>query len=215
MVHVVDDDASFRAGMGNLLSACGYGVQLHESAEQFLGKASAGEPGCILLDVQMPGLTGPQLQSQLAGIGCSLPIVFLSGHPDIPTSVQTIKAGAEDFLVKPVLKDTLLDAINRALVRHHDALELDKETSRLRERVSHLTPREHDVFALLVLGTPHKKIAHALEISERTVKLHRHNLMLKCGVQSLAELAVIAERLGLITAGGEGRMKTTGEPAAA
>ncbi len=157
------------------------------------------EPACILLDVQMVGLSGPQLQTHLTDLGCRLPIIFVTGHGDIPTSVQTIRAGAEDFLTKPVLKETLLKAIERALVRYEKMREQDNQLATLRSFHSQLTPREHEVFALLVRGKPHKQIAYALGTTERTVKMHRHNVMQKFRIQSLAELAVIAERLGLLS----------------
>ena len=147
----------------------------------------------------MAGLSGPQLQDRLAELGCRLPIVFVTGHGDIPTTVQTIKAGAEDFLTKPVPKEKLLEAIGRALVRHEQMREQDTRIAALRSRLSRLTPREHEVFTLLVRGKPHKQIAYALGTSERTVKMHRHNVMQKFQVQSLAELAVAAERLGLLS----------------
>ena len=177
MVHVVDDDASFRSALGELLSACGYGVALYDSAEQLLKTLPGGDPGCILLDVQMAGLSGPQLQDRLAELGCRLPIVFVTGHGDIPTTVQTIKAGAEDFLTKPVLKEKLLQAIGRALIRHEQMREQDTRIAALCSLLSRLTPREHEVFMLLVRGKPHKQIAYVLGTSERTVKMHRHNVM--------------------------------------
>jgi RNA polymerase sigma factor (sigma-70 family) len=201
-ILVVDDDASFRAAIGALLTACGYKVALYESARQLLEAPSDSEPACILLDVQMAGLSGPQLQDRLAQTGCRLPIVFVTGHGDIPTTVQTIKAGAEDFLTKPVQKEKLLAAIERALARHQAMREQDNRIAVLRTLLAQLTSREHEVFALLVRGKPHKQIAHALAVSERTVKVHRHNVMQKFRVQSLAELAVIAERLGLLPAPG-------------
>src|SRR4249920_2868026 len=120
MIHVVDDDASFRAAVGELLLASGYRVSLYNSAQEFLKTPASEEPACVLLDVQMAGLSGPQLQDHLAGLGQKLPIVFITGHGDIPTSVQTIKAGAEDFLTKPVEKERLLAAIARALARHEE-----------------------------------------------------------------------------------------------
>jgi FixJ family two-component response regulator len=199
-ICLVDDDASFRAATGSLLTACGYMVSLYEGATQLLEALPGNEPGCILLDVQMAGLSGPQLQNRLAAIGCSLPIVFISGHADIPTTVQTIKAGAEDFLTKPIRKDDLLAAIERAIARHEQMRELDGHISVLRSLFAQLTSREHDVFAMLVRGKPHKQIAYALGVSERTIKVHRHNVTQKFKVQSLAELAVIAERLGLLAA---------------
>jgi len=161
----------------------------------------------------MGGLSGPQLQDRLAALGCRLPIVFVSGHGDIPTTVQTIKAGAEDFLTKPVEKERLLAAIARALARHGEMREQEGRISVLRMRLSRLTPREHEVLAMLVRGKLHKQIAHELGTAERTVKLHRHNLMQKFEVRSLAELAVIAERLGLLpTAGhdGDGGLRQSG-----
>jgi FixJ family two-component response regulator len=199
MIHIVDDDKSFRSAIGDLLSACGFRVALYESAMQLLNAPPGDEPACILLDVQMGGLSGPQLQARLTDLGCRLPIVFLTGHGDIPTSVQTIKAGAEDFLTKPVLKDTLLQAIERALARYEDMRQQDSQIATLRSLHAQLTPREHEVFALLVRGKLHKQIAYMLGTSERTVKMHRHNVMQKFRIQSLAELAVIAERLGLLS----------------
>ena len=180
-VHVVDDDEPFRSAIGELLSACGYKVSLYETAKKLLETPLSGSPACILLDVQMAGLSGPQLQGQLSALGCRLPIVFISAHGDIPTTVQTIKAGAEDFLTKPVTKDKLLE-----------------EIVRLQALFGQLTPREREVFGLLMHGRPHKQIAFELGISERTVKLHRHQLVQKLKIRSLAELAVIAERLGLL-----------------
>ena len=120
IIHVVDDDASFRSAMGELLSASGYRVSLYSSAKELIETTLSRETACILLDVQMTGVSGPQLQDHLANQGCKLPIVFLSGHGDIATTVQTIKAGAEDFLTKPVSKEKLLEAIDRALVRHRE-----------------------------------------------------------------------------------------------
>jgi len=197
-IYLVDDDASFRTAMGELLIACGFRVVPCESATQLLETSLGEEAACILLDVQMAGLSGPQLQDRLAELGCRLPIVFVSGHGDIPTTVQTIKAGAEDFLTKPVEKERLLAAIERALVRYAEMREQEDEAAALRVRLSRLTPREREVLAMLVRGKLHKQIAHELGTAERTVKLHRHNLMQKFDVRSLAELAVIAERLGLL-----------------
>ncbi|HET7802819.1 MAG TPA: response regulator [Pseudolabrys sp.] len=202
-IHVVDDDASFRSAVGELLSACGYKVSLYETAKELLDASLNGGPACILLDVRMAGLSGPQLQEQLSGLGCRLPIVFISGHGDIPTSVKAIKAGAEDFLTKPVTKEKLLETVERALARHEAIQEHDKKLSALRSLYAGLTGREREVFALLVKGKPHKQIAYELKISDRTVKLHRHQIVQKLQVRSLAELAVIAERLGLPPAPGQ------------
>lgn len=202
VIHVVDDDASFRTAIGELLGACGYRVSLYETAKQLLAAPLNGGPACILLDVQMAGMTGPQLQAQLADLGCQLPIIFLSAHGDIPTTVSTIKAGAEDFLTKPVTKEQLVEAIRRAFARYEEILAREKHTAVLQSLFAKLTPREQEVFALLVRGKPHKQIAFELGISDRTIKLHRHQLIQKLQVRSLAEAAVIAERLGLLPHGG-------------
>jgi len=149
--------------------------------------------------MQMPGFSGLELQRQLADGGCTLPIVFISGHGDIPSTVQTIKAGAEDFLTKPIAHRLLLDAIERAIARFNSVRALKNEKSMLVARLAALTPRERQVFDCLVRGFPHKQIAYQLSISERTVKLHRHQIVRKLQVRSLAELAAMAERLGLLS----------------
>jgi FixJ family two-component response regulator len=197
-VHVVDDDAAFRTAIGRLLGASGYQVALYGSAWDLLEKLPGGEPGCILLDVRMSGLNGPQLQERLGELGHRLPIVFLTGYGDVPTSVRAIKAGAEDFLTKPVPKKDLLAAIGRALNRYEEMREHDGRIATLRSLVSRLTPRESEVFALVVRGMLNKQIAHKLGTAERTVKAHRQQVMEKCEVQSLAELVVIAERLAVL-----------------
>jgi FixJ family two-component response regulator len=198
-IHIVDDDASFRKAISDLLSASGYKVALYESALELLKTPPGSERACILLDVQMAGLSGPQLQDRLTELGCRLPIVFVTGHGDIPTSVQAIKAGADDFLTKPVPKEKLLSVIENALRRYQEMREKDGRVDALRSLYSQLTPRQQEVFALLVRGKPHKQIAFALDVSERTVKVHRHNVLQKFQIQSLAELAVIADRLGLLS----------------
>jgi FixJ family two-component response regulator len=201
VIHVVDDDASFRGAIGELLGACGYRVSLYESGTELFEKPPGDEAACILLDVRMAGLNGPQLQRQLIQLGCKLPIIFLSGHGDIPTTVETIKAGAEDFLTKPVTKEKLLEAIERALARYKSVQAQASQISNLRSLFGQLTPREREVFGLLVRGQVHKQIAHELGITERTVKLHRHQLVRKLRARSLAELAILAERLGLLPGG--------------
>jgi RNA polymerase sigma factor (sigma-70 family) len=198
VIHVVDDDASFRTAVTRLLRASGYQVALYESALQLLDKPPDTEAGCILLDVRMPELSGPELQSRLAEMGNALPIVFLTGHGDIPMSVRAIKAGAEDFLSKPVSRKTLIEAIRRALTRYEEARERNLQLDALRSLVASLTSRESEVFALVVRGRLNKQIAHELGISERTIKAHRHAVMQKLKVQSVAEAASIAERLGML-----------------
>ena len=197
IVHVVDDDASFRTAISRLLRASGYEVAAYESAAQLLDRPpDPAGPACILLDVRIPGLSGPELQDRLAKQGSPLPIVFLTGHADFPTSVRVTKAGAEDFLTKPVAKDKLIDAIERALARYEASRELRDEHNALQALVDGLTPRERQVFELVVRGRMNKQIAHELGTTERTIKAHRHNVMEKMKVQSLAELVSIAERLG-------------------
>ena len=198
VVHVVDDDASFRTAIGRLLQASGYEVALYDSAHLLLKELPSMEPGCILLDVQMPDLSGPELQARLVELGNALPIVFLTGHGDIPTSVRAIKTGAEDFLSKPVPKKTLLEAVERALLRHEEKREQHDRITAMRALVAAFTAREHEVFALVVRGKLNKQIAFDLGASERTIKAHRHSIMQKLRVQSFAEAVSIAERLGLV-----------------
>ena len=205
VIHIVDDDVSFRTAVARLLQASGYEVALYESARQLLEKPLDLEPGCLLLDVRMPGLSGPELQARLAKTGNTLPIVFLTGHGDIRMSVRAIKAGAEDFLLKPVSRKTLIEAIQRALVRQEEARERNLRLGSLRALVATLTPRESEVFTLIVRGKLNKQIAHELGTSERTIKAHRHAVMQKLKVGSLAEAVSIAERIGIlaVASGGE------------
>src|SRR6266404_4115922 len=202
-IHIIDDDASFRTAIGDLLRACDYQVALHEAAISLLEQPPIDEPACILLDVQMAGLSGPQVQDQLAHLGSTTPIVFVTGHGDIPMTVQAIKAGAEDVLTKPVSVKQLVRAIEAALARGEEARRRSSGLAVLRSHLSRLTTREHAVFTLLARGRPHKQIAYELGTTERTVKFHRHNVLQKFGIRSLADLAVIAERLGLLSAPGE------------
>ncbi len=200
VIHVVDDDSSFRSAIARLLSAAGYEVALYESSQQLLDKPPTSLTDCILLDVQMPGLSGLQLQDRLSKLGNRLPIVFLTGHADIPTSVRAIKAGAEDFLTKPVTKEHLLETIRRALDQAEKVRVRSEQADELLARVASLTPRERQVFALVVRGLLNKQIAHELGTSERTVKAHRHMVMQKCAVRSVAELVMVAERTGILPA---------------
>jgi FixJ family two-component response regulator len=201
IIHVVDDDASFRASIGRLLLASGYEVVLHESAKQILEQMpDEAEPSCILLDVQIPGLSGPELQDRLAEQGSEVPIIFLTGYGDIPTSVQAIRGGAEDFLTKPVPKDKLLETIQRAIARHHSIREQRARLNTLRALVAAFTPRERQVFELVVRGKMNKQVAYELGTTERTIKAHRQQVMEKTKLQSLAELVLLAERLGVLAA---------------
>jgi FixJ family two-component response regulator len=198
IIHVVDDDPSFRGSIGRLLEASGYRVALYESGDQLLRNPPGSDPGCIVLDLRMAGLDGLQLQQRLRDLQTLLPVVFLSGHGDIPASVQAMKSGAEDFLTKPVSKATLLEAIERALKRHGETRERSARLAQLRQLVASLSPQERNVFMLVVRGKLNKLIAHELGMAERTVKAHRHNVMQKLNVGSVAEAASIAEKLGLL-----------------
>lgn len=198
-VHVVDDDASFRTAIERRLKLAGYDVATYASAQDLLDRLPDDEkPGCILLDVRIPGLSGPELQNRLTELGSTLPIVFLTGHADTQTTVRAIKAGAEDFLTKPVSPEQLLDAIERALARQEAARSRRSQLESFRALVSSLTPRERQVFDLIVCGRINKQIAHELGTTERTVKAHRHQVMEKMQVHSLAELVSLKERLGML-----------------
>ena len=205
LIHIVDDDAAFRTAIARLLQACGYRVALYESGDRLLESPPSVEPGCILLDVRMTGLGGLELQDRLQEHGIILPIVFLTGHGDIPTSVRAIKAGAEDFLSKPVSRETLLAAVERALARYEEARERHAQVTSLRALVDTLTPRESEVFVLVVHGKLNKQIAYELGTSERTIKAHRHSIMEKLRVQSVAEAVSIAARLGMLATPGDSK----------
>ena len=199
-VHVVDDDASFRTAIERRLKLAGYQVATYPSAQQLLDcLPDDNEPGCILLDVQIPGLSGPELQGRLNELGLTLPIVFLTGHADTPTTVRTIKAGAEDFLTKPVESEQLLGAIERAMARHATLRDERSRLGEVRALATELTPRERQVFGLVVRGKLNKQIAHELGTTERTIKAHRHQVMEKMKARSLAELVTLAERLGVLS----------------
>ena len=200
-VHVVDDDVSFRTAIERRLKKAGYEVVTYPSAQHLLDcLPSESAPGCILLDVRIPGLSGPELQGRLAELGSTLPIVFLTGYPDVPTTVRTIKAGAEDFLTKPVSSDDLLHAIERALAHHEAARALKSKLDIVRAHIATLTPREREVFEHVIRGETNKQIANALGTTERTIKAHRHRVMEKMQVRTLAELVSLGERVGVLVA---------------
>jgi FixJ family two-component response regulator len=198
-VHIVDDDASFRTAMERRLTKAGYEVAIYASAQHLLDcLPSESVPSCILLDVRIPGLDGPTLQKRLSAIGLALPIIFLTGHPDIPATVRAIKAGADDFLTKPVSSHDLLQAIERAIAHHKVMRGLKSKLDIVRAHVSALTPRERQVFDLVIRGSTNKHAARELGCTERTIKAHRHRVMAKMQVQSLAELVSFAERAGVL-----------------
>jgi len=200
-VHVVDDDASFRKAMERRLKQAGYEVATYPSALHLLINLPVESvPSCMLLDVRIPDLDGPGLQKRLSELGSTLPIIFLTGNPDIPTTVRAIKAGADDFLTKPVASDDLFRAIEKAFANHRTLRDLKDKLDSVRARVGRLTPREREVFELVIRGDLNKQIARALGCTTRTVKAHRHNVMEKMQVKSLAELVSAAERTGLKSA---------------
>ncbi len=190
--------------MERRLKRAGYEVAVYASAEHLLDRLpSDSVPGCILLDVRIPGLSGPELQERLIELGSTLPIIFLTGHPDVRTTVRTIKAGAEDFLTKPVSSDKLLQTVERAMARHDATCRRKSTLDAVRSCVATLTPREREVFELVVRGKTNKHVALELGTTERTIKAHRHRVMEKMQVQSLAELVSLAERVGAASATGQ------------
>lgn len=196
VIHVVDDDAHVRDAVSRVLRSSGYRVEPYATAQQLLDRLpDNSEPGCLLLDVRIPGLSGPDLQDRLVARGSLLPIIFLTGNGDIPMSVQAIKAGAEDFLTKPVSGATLIDAIERALAHQRERHERESELNAMRSRLNALTPREREVFELVIQGKMNKEIAAVLGTTARTIKAHRHKVMKKTEAQSVAELVLFAKRL--------------------
>jgi FixJ family two-component response regulator len=198
VIYIVDDDPSFRTATARLLRASGYRTVEYGSGALLLERLPSARTGCILLDVKMPDLSGPQVQDRLVALGYPLPIVFLTGHGDIPMSVQAIKTGAEDFLTKPVTKERLLQAVRSALMRNEKARSGHGQAGGLRALAATLTPREAEVLALVVHGKLNKQIAHELGTSERTIKAHRSSVMTKLQARSLIDLVLIAERLGIL-----------------
>jgi FixJ family two-component response regulator len=199
-IHVVDDDTLFRTSVARLLRASGYHTAIYESGHDFLTKLPLSEAGCILLDLQMAGVQGFELQQQLAKIGNILPIIFLTAHGDIRAGVQAIKAGADDFLPKPVSPDALFECVERALTRNAEQRRQQDRLGAMRRLVASFTPREAEVFALFVQGRLNKQIAHELGTTVRTIKAHRQAVMTKLNVKSVAEAVSIAERLGMLAA---------------
>ena len=183
----MDDDASFRTAIQRRLQKEGYQVETFSSAQQLLDRRPGrAESGCILLDVQLPALSGPELQRRLSELGSTLPSVFITGHADISTTVQALKAGADDFLTKPVKSGELVGAIERALARYEETRGLMRALDGHQVRLASLTPRERQVFDLVVRGKINKQIAHQLGTAERTIKAHRQRIMEKMEVQSVA-----------------------------
>lgn len=197
MVFLVDDDASFLTAVARLLRAGGYAVKTYGAAEEFLKNPPPDVPGCVIADLHMPGMGGMELQAALARAGSPLPVIFLTGRGDIPTSVQAMRQGAEDFLTKPVQREKLFEVVQRALERNLRERESQDRQRELRALFETLTAREREVLAHVVTGRLNKQIAAELDTSERTIKAHRAHLMAKLRVQSVAELVRIAQALGI------------------
>jgi FixJ family two-component response regulator len=198
VVFVVDDDASVRKSLARLVSDAGYTVETFASAREFLARPPSAGPSCVVLDVRMPGLTGLDLQHTLASAAHEIPIIFITGHGDISMSVKAMKAGAVDFLTKPFAGKDLLEAIQRAVTKDRQDIRAEARTDEIRERVHLLTPRESQVFALVVTGMLNKQIAAELGVGEKTVKVHRARVMEKMRAGSVAELVRLADAAGII-----------------
>jgi RNA polymerase sigma factor (sigma-70 family) len=199
VVFVVDDDTSLRESLKDLIRSVGLQVEAFASAHEFLRSKRPDVPGCLVLDVRLKGLSGLDLQRRMAETETEIPIIFITGHGDIPMTVRAMKAGAVEFLTKPFRDQELLDAIQHALEHDRKAREQRAETEELRSRFDSLTPREREVMALVVAGLLNKQIAGELGTSEASVKVHRQHVMEKIGAGSLAELVRMADRLGIPT----------------
>src|ERR1700742_495501 len=197
IVFIVDDDPIVRGAISSLLMSVGQQVQLFESATDLLQSSLPAIPGCLVLDIRLPGLSGLDLQAQLANAGLPIPIIFITGHGDIPMSVRAMKAGALDFLTKPFRDQDLLDAVTRALDRDRKRRKVEEDTRDLRARYLTLTVREQQVMELVTEGLRNKQIASRLEISQFTAKIHRGKVMRKLAAKSLAALVIMAVTLGV------------------
>jgi len=197
IVFIIDDDPLYRASTERLVRSVGFSVQSFQSARDFVGSRRPNVPSCLILDVRLPGLSGLDLQRELAEAGVHLPIIFVTGYGDIPMSVQAMKAGAVEFLTKPFRDQVLLDAIRQAIERDRVARQQRARDANLRRRYESLGPREHEVFRCVVSGMLNKQIADELGATERTIKFHRGHIMRKMQAKSLAELVRMAEALGI------------------
>ena len=196
-IFIVDDDASFLRSLSRLLAAVGYSVEAYVSAHEFFARPGPDRPGCVVADLQMPGINGLQLQDMLRRSSNPLPVIFLTGQGDIPTTVSAMRSGAEDFLTKRAPKEELLAAVERALERDTRERQHRQRQQELNGRLSGLSAREREVLSYVVQGKMNKEIAADLQINLRTVKLHRTNLTRKLNIQSVAELTRLADETGL------------------
>lgn len=199
LIHLVDDDESLRTALLRLLESAGYEARGYASTGEFLLHRPDDRPGCVILDLRLPGPSGLELQGALRGLEIHLPVIFLTGHGDVASSVRAMKAGAVDFLTKPVQREALFEAIGRALERDARDRTDCSQAKALRARFASLTTREREVVDCIAAGHLNKEIAHRLDMAERTVKLHRAHAMEKLGVTSAAELGGLAERLRQLT----------------
>jgi FixJ family two-component response regulator len=197
VIAIVDDDPSVRQGLESLIRSAGWKVVTFASAQEFLDRPHADAPNCLILDLQLPGLSGLDLQKRIAEVGLEIPIVFLTGHGNIPASVQAMKAGAVEFLTKPFDDEELLQAIHEAIERDRRSRQQHAEVSQLRGRYESLTAREQEVMQQVVSGRLNKQVAAELEITEFTVKVHRGQVMRKMHADSLADLVRMADKLGI------------------
>ena len=197
IVFVVDDDASVRNALKSLIRSVGLQVDLFGSAQEFLQSKRPNAPSCLILDIRLPGISGLDFQRKLTETNNPIPIIFITGHGDIPMSVRAMKGGAVEFLTKPFRDQDLLDAIHVALERDRARRQREDEIATLKDRFEWLTPREREVLPLVVSGLPNKQIADKIGTSETTVKVHRGQLMRKMGADSLPELVRMAERIGI------------------
>lgn len=196
-VFVVDDDDSIRKSLGRLIRSAGFQAEIFSSADEFISREAYEGPCCLILDVRMPGMSGLDLQQKLNRLKVSLPIIFITGHGDVPMSVKAMKAGAIDFLPKPFNDQELLDVTCRALERSKQIRKELLEISSIKKKINTLTPRQYEVFTMVVSGMLNKQIAYKLGISEKTVKVHRARIMEKMRVEYLADLVRLAVRMGI------------------
>jgi FixJ family two-component response regulator len=197
LVFIIDDDESLRDGLKRLFRSVGLSAETFGSTREFTRSQQPDTPSCLLLDVRLPGLSGLDFQAELAKVGIRIPIIFMTGHGDIPMSVRAMKAGAIEFLTKPLREQDLLDAVSLALERDRQRRESEKSASILRALFETLTAREQEVLSLVSVGLMNKQVAGKLGVSEIMVKVHRGNVMRKMGAKSLADLVIMSEALGL------------------